>query len=194
MTHFPIAKLKRAEYNPRTMPEAEMRALMSSIESKGFLEPIVVNVNKERYGIIIGGHQRLTAVEKLISKGTVPKGIMEDDDKEKASRGYEIPCYTVDLTIEQEKEANIALNRIHGKFDEDKLFDLVLSMKDSATLPNTGLSDKEISAILHHNDEKIEKKDVNASVCERCNELKLMVQGHTRRSGHPLKISDKDFS
>lgn len=202
MTYFPIKDLKRAEYNPRIMPDAEMQSLMKSIETHGFVEPIVVNVNKDRYGTIVGGHQRLTAIEKLIAKGVGIAGVEYKKIEEKTvATGlsgvptYEarVPVFEVDLTLEAEKQLNIGLNRIHGKFDEEKLFTVIIEMGDSPTLSSAGLSEKELVSILHFNDEVVEKKDVNASVCERCNELKLSVQGHARKSRHPLKISDKDF-
>lgn len=143
MNYFPIKDLKRADYNPRIMPDVEMQSLMNSIETHGFVEPIVVNVSKERYGVIVGGHQRLTAVEKLLSKGDGgPTGLNQTEV------GWEIPCYIVDLTLEAEKQLNIGLNKIHGKFDEDKLFSLIVDMKDSPTLPTTGFREDEISRIL----------------------------------------------
>lgn len=67
MTYFPIKDLKRSEYNPRIMPDQEMQSLMKSIETHGFCEPIVVNVNKERYGTIVGGHQlRIMGISSLM--------------------------------------------------------------------------------------------------------------------------------
>lgn len=159
MTHFPIKDLKRADYNPRIMPDVEMESLMKSIETHGFVEPIVVNVNKERYGVIVGGHQRLTAIERLIAKGIVPKGIKDLDqellDELRDGKGplgvYRIPCFEVDLTLEAEKQLNIGLNKIHGKFDEDKLYSLIVDMKQSPTLPTTGFREDEISRILDRN-------------------------------------------
>lgn len=141
---FAIKDLKRAEYNPRTMPDVEMESLMRSIETHGFVEPIVVNVNKDRYGVIVGGHQRLTAVEKLLAKDAV-KGLEMKDGF------WMIPCFEVDLTLEAEKQLNIALNKIHGKFDEDKLYTLIVEMKESPTLPTTGFREDEISKILDRN-------------------------------------------
>lgn len=157
MTYFPIKDLKRAEYNPRTMPDAEMQALMKSIETHGFVEPIVVNVNKDRYGVIVGGHQRLTACEKLIAKGhTNIIGI------EIIGTDYRLPAMTVDLTLEAEKQLNIGLNRIHGKFDEDKLYSLIVEMKDSPTIPTTGFREDEISRILDRDlpEDEDEEKEV----------------------------------
>ncbi len=153
MTHFPIKDLKRADYNPRIMPDVEMQSLMKSIELHGFVEPIVVNVAKDRYGIIVGGHQRLTAVERLLAKDAV-KGLELD------KAGYwTIPCFTVELTLEAEKQLNIGLNKIHGKFDEDKLFSLIVEMKESPTLPTTGFREDEVSRILDRNMQENEDED-----------------------------------
>ncbi len=166
---FPIKNLQRAEWNPRIMPDSEMQSLMKSIETHGFVEPIVVNINKERYGYIVGGHQRLTAVEKLIAAGKAPKGIpIEWHGKDTPLPTYEylIPAYTVDLTLEAEKQLNIGLNKIHGKFDEDKLFTLISEMKESPTLPSTGFRDDEISKILDRNMPEEEPEDTIGLVAE----------------------------
>lgn len=158
MTYFPIKDLVRADYNPRVMPDVEMQSLMKSIETHGFVEPIVVNVAKDRYGVIVGGHQRLTAVEKLIARGDIPKGIEAFGPDGLVSRAnanknthWSIPCFEIDLTLEAEKQLNIALNKIHGKFEEAKLYELIVEMKDSPTLPTTGFREDEISRILDRN-------------------------------------------
>ena len=104
MNYFPIKDLKRAEYNPRIMPDSEMSALKTSIKTFGFVEPIVVNKNKDRYGVLVGGHQRLTALESLIASGTVPQGIIESDEK----GIYLVPASFVDLSEEDEKLLNLA--------------------------------------------------------------------------------------
>lgn len=153
MTYFPIKDLKRADYNPRIMPDKEMASLMKSIETHGFCEPIVVNINPERYGIIVGGHQRLTAVERLLAKDAV-KGLEIDKDG-----FYNIPAFEVDLTLEAEKQLNIGLNKIHGRFDEDKIFDLISAMKESPTLPTTGFGEEEISMILDRDLDQTEEQE-----------------------------------
>ncbi len=145
---FPIKDLVRADYNPRIMPAPEMAALMDSIETHGFVEPIVVNINKERYGVIVGGHQRLTAVEKLIAKGVKIKGIRNTNEVTGVSNLWCIPAFEVDLTLEAEKQLNIGLNRIKGKFDDSKLYEMILEMKESPSLMTTGFREDEISRIL----------------------------------------------
>lgn len=159
MTYFPIKDLKRADYNPRIMPDVEMQSLMKSIEVHGFVEPIVVNINPERYGVIVGGHQRLTAVEKLLAKDAV-KGLEMKYDY------WVIPAFEVNLTLEAEKQLNIGLNKIHGKFDEDKLFNLIIGMKESPTLPTTGFREDEVSRILDRNMPEPEDREGEATAIE----------------------------
>ena len=48
-----IDKLQGASYNPRKMPEKEMRKLKRSIQEFGWAEPIVVNKMAGREGIRI---------------------------------------------------------------------------------------------------------------------------------------------
>ncbi len=142
-TTIKIRDLKRADYNPRIMPDSEMQALIKSIETKGFVEPMVVNSFKDRYGIIIGGHQRLAAIEYLIARSITPKNI------EKQGDDYLIPVVFVELeNLTEEVELNLGLNKIHGKFDEEKLYTLIVDIKESPTLPSSGFREDEISRIL----------------------------------------------
>ncbi len=193
MKYFPIKDLKRADYNPRVMPPEEMESLMRSIETHGFVEPIVVNVAKDRYGIIVGGHQRLTAVEKLLAKDILPKGIEPKAfDSDPKHYQYSIPCFEVQLTEEAEKQLNIGLNKIHGKFEEEKLFDLIDGMRDSPTILSTGFSAAEISSILdQEGDGEKHTPGVDAKTeCARCLQLKLEVLGHTKRTGHVIEFPE----
>lgn len=187
MKYFPIKDLKRADYNPRVMPEAEMQSLMLSIKTHGFVEPIVINISKERYGVIVGGHQRLTAVEKLLAKGFEPEGIRRMVQE---AYQWEMPVFEVDLTEEAEKQLNIALNKIHGKFEENKLYDLILEMKDSPTLSSTGFDENDVAMILDRGGENALHTETSKEQCPRCMELKLQVIGHAKRSGHPIHFQE----
>lgn len=159
-TKIKIADLRRAEYNPRIMPDSEMSALKTSIQTFGFIESIIVNIhNCERCGdrnrVIIGGHQRTTAVEGLLAQG---EGINGIEIKDGAAF---IPVNLVDLHFEQEKLLNLALNRIKGKWDEKKLSDLIVELKESPYIPASGFRDDEISRILDQTlgDEESEEDD-----------------------------------
>jgi hypothetical protein len=96
-----ILELKPAEYNPRELTKKQYEDLKNSLTEFGMVEPILVNINKDRKDIVIGGHQRLRIWSEL---------------------GNEIiPCVELDLTIEAEKELNVRLNKNGGQWDWDAL-------------------------------------------------------------------------
>jgi DNA modification methylase len=96
-----IKDLIRAEYNPRELTKDQHNQLKDSLQRFGMVDPVVVNINEERKDIIIGGHQRTKVWEELGNK--------------------EIPTVELDLTLEQEKELNVRLNKNTGQFDMDML-------------------------------------------------------------------------
>lgn len=121
---LPIGELKMAPYNPRKMPKVEMDNLKRSITRFGFVEPIVMNT---KTGNVVGGHQRLQAATEL--------GIKE------------VPVVKVSLTDKEEKKLNIALNRISGEWDMDKLEEIMRELEPEDRI-DTGFSEAEISKIL----------------------------------------------
>ena len=96
-----INSLIFAEYNPRQLTKDQYQQLKDSIERFGLVDPIIVNKNKERKNIIVGGHQRVK-VAKDMKIDTVP--VLE-----------------LDLTYERERELNIRLNKNTGEWDMDNL-------------------------------------------------------------------------
>lgn len=104
-----IENLKPAEYNPRIdlKPEnIEYQKIKRSLIEFGYVAPIIVNADMT----VISGHQRLKVLKEL---------------------GYtEIDCNIVDLDKKKEKALNIALNKISGDWDNDKLEELLLELKD----------------------------------------------------------------
>lgn len=100
-----INDLKAAEYNPRkdlTPQDEEYQHIKNSIETFGYIEPVIVNI---RNNTIVGGHQRTKVLKDL---------------------GYsEVECILVDLNEQEEKAANIALNSAVGEWDEKKLQELL---------------------------------------------------------------------
>ena len=117
---LPINTLKPSVYNPRIMPEDEMRKLGKSLAEFGVVEPIVINKNNN----IIGGHMRIEALKTA--------GITE------------VPCVRVDIDPIKEKALNLALNKIHGEFEMPMLKD-VLEEIDTGELEDieiTGFDEK----------------------------------------------------
>lgn len=103
------AELLPADYNPRKdlkPGDAEYEKLKRSIEQFGYVEPVIWN---KTTGRVVGGHQRLKV---LIDMGMT-----------------EVDCVVVELTEEKEKALNIALNKISGDWDKDKLALLIADLQ-----------------------------------------------------------------
>ena len=96
-----VDNLIPADYNPRRLTDKAKYDIKESLNTFGFVLPVVVNINPDRLNVIVGGHQRYTIAKEM--------GIKE------------IPCLTVDLPIEKEKELNIRLNKNTAHWDIDKL-------------------------------------------------------------------------
>lgn len=123
-----ILKLKPSAYNPRKdlQPEdEEYIKIKNSILEFGYVAPIIVNADMT----VIGGHQRLKVLKEL---------------------GYEeIQCIIVDLDKNKEKALNLALNKISGEWDNDKLEAILAELKETDIDINiTGFSNDEIDDIL----------------------------------------------
>lgn len=121
-----VADLKVAPYNPRvelTEGHPEFQAIKESVEVHGIIQPLVFSKTR---GYIIGGAQRLTVL-KALGVESVP--VVEVEFKDLA----------------QEQAANLALNKITGRWDPDKL----AKMKDKGVFSKfpTGFSMAEIEAI-----------------------------------------------
>ena len=130
-----IANLKPAEYNPRIdlKPEnVEYQRIKRSLVEFGYVAPIIVNTDMT----VISGHQRLKVLMVL---------------------GYtEIDCNIVDLDKNKEKALNIALNKISGEWDNDKLEELLSELRDSNyDLDITGFDENEIEKIFKEAEEVI---------------------------------------
>jgi hypothetical protein len=98
---LPIEKLIEAEYNPRELTNDQYQNLKDSLLRFGMIDPIIVNKNKDRKNIIIGGHQRFR--------------IWRDMGQ------TQIDCVLIDLDLDKERELNIRLNKNVGQWDYDAL-------------------------------------------------------------------------
>jgi ParB-like chromosome segregation protein Spo0J len=120
-----IADMNRAAYNPRVnlRPEdEEYQAIERSLKRHGLVQPIVWN---RRTNTVVSGHQRLTVLE--------------------AQGETEVTVSVVDLDDIQEKELNVALNKITGEWDDDKLSVILNELGEEAT--DTGFTLPEIDAL-----------------------------------------------
>ena len=104
-----IDELLPADYNPRKdlkSGDPEYEKLKRSIEQFGYVEPVIWN---RTTGRVVGGHQRLK--------------ILRD------AGHTELECVVVDLSEDKEKALNIALNKISGEWDKDKLALLITDLQ-----------------------------------------------------------------
>ena len=124
-----LSELKDSKYNPRKISKEELQRLEDSMDKFGYVEPIVWN---EKTGNIVGGHQRL----KILSKKLTSEDTIE--------------VVVVNLDEYQEKALNLALNKITGEWDEDKLSELLALIKqqDEDLLKFTGFSEQEYSKLI----------------------------------------------
>lgn len=104
-----VAELLPADYNPRKdlrPGDLEYEKLKRSIEQFGYVEPVIWNTTTGR---VVGGHQRLKILQDM--------GMTEVD------------CVVVELDEEHEKALNVALNKISGEWDNDKLALLIADLQ-----------------------------------------------------------------
>jgi len=125
-----IDKLNPAKYNPRVdlkPGDPEYEKLKRSIKEFGYVEPIVWN---KRTGNVVGGHQRLKILKE---------------------EGYKkVKVSVVDLSETQEKALNIALNKISGEWDEEKLHQIFKELQEDVDIDIelTGFDMEEIDNIM----------------------------------------------
>jgi DNA modification methylase len=144
----PINQLRPDPANPRRISNAELEALTRSIREWGFVQSILV---RREDNTVIGGHQRLLAARRL---------------------GYKtVPVTFLDLTVEQARLLNLALNKISGEWDEELLARMLADLKpiEEIDLSLTGFSEEELAKLLKKLDvrekrEKVESFDLEAAL------------------------------
>lgn len=126
------ADLLPADYNPRKdlkPGDAEYEKLKRSIEQFGYVEPVIWN---KTTGRVVGGHQRLKV---LMDMGMT-----------------EVDCVVVEMDEDKEKALNIALNKISGDWDKDKLALLIADLQGADfDVSLTGFEPAEIDDLFKDN-------------------------------------------
>jgi DNA modification methylase len=127
---IPISKINPAPYNPRKdlkPGDSDYAKLERSIDEFGCVEPLVWN---KQTGHLVGGHQRFKI---LIARGAA-----------------HVDVSVVDLPLAQEQLLNIALNRVGGDWDRDKLAQLLddLSKAPDLDLGLSGFDSSDTEALI----------------------------------------------
>lgn len=124
ITYVDINDLQNAEYNPRKATEREFNDLKANIQKFGFVDPVIVNSNADRYNVIIGGHFRVR-VAKALNYGLVPVVYLDIAD------------------IKKEKELNVRLNKNTGSFD----YDILANLFEEQDLMDWGFTELDIPSL-----------------------------------------------
>jgi len=129
-------------YNPRKLSERERRDLENSIKAFGTVVPVILNIGS-RENIIIGGEQRVKVYADLNIK--------------------EIECMTPsrELTVEEEKELNLRLNKNTGSWNEELLKEFDMDM-----LLDVGFGDEELQNFFDDVDLTEDDFDVEKAIKE----------------------------
>lgn len=123
-----INDITPADYNPRidlNENDDEYKKIKNSIQEFGYVDPIIWN---KRTGNIVGGHQRYTVLKDLGHK-TVDVSV-------------------VDMSEQDEMALNIALNKVEGDWDKDKLKEVIADLEQDK-LMFTGFDDDEIDSLMN---------------------------------------------
>ena len=138
-----LTEIFPAEYNPRKdlQPgDEEWKNIARSLSAFGYVDPIIINQD----GTIIGGHQRAKVLQAM---------------------GHtEVDVVIVDLEKSDEMALNVALNKIGGQWDMDKLKDALQDIDTSSLdIKVTGFSEGELQLMLGDlgDDEDEEGPDIN---------------------------------
>lgn len=119
--------IKPAEYNPRILlkeGDTEYEALKNSLERFGTATPLIVN---KTTGNLVSGHQRLNVLKQM--------GETETE------------VVLIEVSSEKEKLLNIALNKIDGEWDYEKLEELFKDFSDE-DIRFTGYTSEELNGLF----------------------------------------------
>jgi DNA modification methylase len=146
--HVDIEMLKPDGANPRKISDVELESLTRSLREWGFVQPVLARKTDK---VVIGGHQRLLAARRLGLKT--------------------VPVIFVDLSVEQARVLNLALNKISGSWDNELLGRMLadLSAVADLDLSLSGFDEDELDKLLKSLDvrekkERPEAFDVDAAL------------------------------
>ena len=157
ITKANINDLISPDWNPRQITDEELEKLKNSIKEFGYIDPVIINQHNNH---IVGGNQRYLALKQL---------------------GYEEVdvIFINEPNIQKEKAMNLALNKISGDWDQDKLdvileeislSDIDITLTGFDEIEFTNLSDDEDYIIPDDEPEYDESiaDDIETITCPSC--------------------------
>lgn len=158
-------ELSTNEYNPRKMSKKQHEELCESIKQFGNVVPVVINIGS-RNNILIGGAQRLKVYKEL--------------------KIEELSCVVPsrELTLEEEQELNLRLNKNQGEWSYDLLKEFNLNI-----LLDVGFDDSELQNIF--DDVEVLDDDFNIEkAVKETPEAKVKLGEIWQLGSHKLLVGD----
>ena len=149
--HIKITDLKPAEYNPRRISDDDYQKLKNSISTFGLVDPIIVNLKNMH---IVGGHQRY---DVLLEEHMLDNDFLAELPMIKLGDvGFVFTDTNLSIADDDhEKALNLALNKISGEWDEQKLQPLLEELELSPIdIQLTGFSEPELEELNIDNTEE----------------------------------------
>lgn len=165
MTTRSVKNLIPNGYNPRQMSVDERTQLEQSIKEFGAVVPVVLNTDS-RENTIIGGEQRITIYADL---------------------GYkEVECMipSRELSLAEERELNLRLNKNTGSWSEE-----MLKAFDLEELLNVGFNDDELQNFFDDVELAEDEYDVDEAI-EQMNEPRAKLGEIWQLGDHRLLVGD----
>jgi DNA modification methylase len=170
----PIDALRPDPANPRRISDEELDSLERSIRQFGFVQPVLA---RKEDNTVIGGHQRLVAARRL--------GLAN------------VPVTYLDISIEQARLLNLALNKISGSWDDQLLARLLADLQSSPSvdISLSGFGEDEIKDLLRSLEtrekrERVESFDLDQALEEARREPRSKVGDLWVLGDHRLLCGD----
>ncbi len=122
--YIQTSQLREWRRNPRVISDEQYRALAENVRKYGIVDPLIVD---QQYRIV-GGHQRLKVLKDLGLKT--------------------VPVVKLQLSRQDFKILNLALNKITGEWDRDKLVPLLEEFAPLQELDLTGFTRQEANLLI----------------------------------------------
>jgi DNA modification methylase len=146
----PLDQLRPDPANPRRIGDDELDSLERSLRQFGFVQPVLA---RREDSTVIGGHQRLLVARRL--------GLTT------------VPVTWLDLSVEQSRLLNLALNKVSGSWDDALLARLLADLQASPEVDLTlsGFGEDEIKDLLRSLEvrekrERVESFDLDEALAE----------------------------
>lgn len=165
-----LNELKPANYNPRVQlakSDPAYKKLKRSIETYGFIEPLIYN---EQTGNIVGGHQRYQVLTDMGVEKTMVS--------------------IINVNEEEEKALNVALNKIEGGWDEKGLIALLKELQETDDFELSGFSEDELLALLLEDEQETKEKKEKSEQTPEEEELKAKTGQVWKLGRHRLMVGD----